>query len=281
MPGARYLNPLVSTAPLERRLLWVGRREEQLTALVQPLDPYPVVLRAEDCCRDALALMLDWPPHLLILDTLEGPSPPFTWDTFLSQGLPAVDPYRPGGPWYREDDTPRVLPVLFLTDDIPGPADLPLAWRYRVHCQPRYHIIYFLQAWLETPLNPPRLSPEPMLVIDFVRLALRVQGVSLHLPPRTMEVLAALIEHHPWPLMTADIARYMHKHAGRLTNEHGVRAAVQALRTRLESIGLDRDLLAHCSEGYSLSFGPLTGSLEDRVWFWSDADAWWSPDTSR
>lgn len=166
----------VSTAPLERRLLWVGRREEQLTALVKPLDPYPVAVRAEGCCRDALALMLDWPPHLLILDTPEGPTPPFTWDTFLGEGLPAVDLYRTGGPWYQEDDGPRVLPVLFLTNDIPGPADLPLAWRYRVHCQPRYHITYFLQAWLKKPLNPPRLAPEPLLVIDFVRLALWVKG---------------------------------------------------------------------------------------------------------
>ena len=271
----------VSTAPLERRLLWVGRREEQLTALVKPLDPYPVAVRAEGCCRDALALMLDWPPHLLILDTPEGPTPPFTWDTFLGEGLPAVDPYRTGGPWYQEDDGPRVLPVLFLTNDIPGPADLPLAWRYRVHCQPRYHITYFLQAWLKKPLNPPRLAPEPLLVIDFVRLALWVKGDTLHLPPRTMEVLAALTEHHPRPLMAADIAQHMHERAGWRTSEHGVRAAVQALRTRLTPIGLSRDLLVHHSEGYSLSLGPLTGLLEDRVWFWSDADAWWSPDTSR
>ena len=225
--------------------------------------------------------MPDWPPHLLILDTPEGPTPPFTWDTFLGQGLPPVDPYRTGGPWYREDDTPRVLPVLFLTNDIPGPADLPLAWWPRVHCQLRYHITYFLQAWLEKPLNPPRLAPEPLLVVDFVRLALRIQGISLHLPLRTMEVLAALIEQHPRPLMSAEIAQHMYSHAGRRTSQHGVRAAVQALRHRLGEIGLDRDLLIHHSAGYSLNLGPFTGLLEDRVWFWSDADAWWSLDTSR
>ena len=275
------MNPPVNTTPLERRLLWVGRQEEQLTELIQLLEPYPVTLRAEGCCQDALTLMPDWPPHLLILDTPEGPTPPFTWDTFLGQGLPAVDPYRTGGPWYREDDTPRVLPVLFLTDDIPGPTDLPLAWRYRVYCQPRYHIAYFLQAWLEKPLNPLRLAPEPLLIIDFVRLAIWVQGKTVHLAPRIMEVLAALTAHHPRSLMAADIARHMHKHAGWHTPEHGVRAAVKALRTRLKPIGLDRDLLVHRSEGYSLNFGPLTGSLEDRIWFWSDADAWWSPDTSR
>ena len=281
MPGAQYLSPPGNTAPLERRLLWVGQQEEQLTRLVQPLDPYPVALCAEDCCQDALTLMPYWPPHLLILDTPEGPTPPFTWDTFLGEGLPAVDPYRPEGPWYQEDDTPRVLPVLFLTDDIPGPADLPLAWRHRVYCQPRYHIIYFLQAWLEKPLNPPRLAPEPLLVIDFVRLALWVQGVSLYLPPRTMEVLATLAEHHPESLMAADIAQHMHQRAGRRISEHGVRSAIQSLRTRLKLFGLDRDLLVHRSEGYFLSLGPRTGSLEDRVWFWSGTEAWWSPDTSR
>ena len=275
------MNPPVNTTSLERRLLWVGRREKQLTELVQPLEPYPIALRAKDGCQDALTLMAYWPPHLLILDTPTGPTPPFTWDTFLGEELPAVDPYRPGGLWYQEDDTPRVLPVLFLTNDIPGPADLPLAWRYRIHCQPRYHITHFLQAWLEKPLNPPRLAPEPLLIIDFVRSAIWVQGKTLRLPPRTMEVLAVLTEHHPQPLMGADIAQHLHERTGRRTPGHGVRAAVQALRFRLKTLGLDLDLLDNCGGGYSLSLGCPTGSLKDRVWFWSDVDAWWSPDTSR
>ena len=222
-----------------------------------------------------------WPPHLLILDIPEGPIPPFTWDTFLGQELPAVDPYHAGGPWYQEDDTSRVLPVLLLTADIPGPADLPPAWRHRVHCQPRYHIAYFLQAWLEKPLNPPRLEPEPLLVVDFVCQALWVQGSSLHLPPRTMEVLAVLVKHHPRPLMAADIVQGMQVHTGRRTSETGVRSEVRNLRARLKPIGLDRDLLIHRSQGYSLNLGPGVGSLDDRIWFWSGAEAWWSSDTSR
>jgi hypothetical protein len=81
--------------------------------------------------------------------------------------------------------------------------------------------------------------------------------------------------------MAADIARHMHSRAGRRTSAHGVRAAVQTLRKQLEPIGLDYDLLLHRSEGYSLNIGPGTGLLEDRIWFWSDDDAWWSPDISR
>lgn len=271
----------MSTTPLERRLIWVGRQEQELAEFTKPLQSYPVTWRTVGCCSDALALMRDWPPHLLILDTPEGPTPPFTWDTFLGQGLPAVDPYRAGGPWHQEEDTPRVLPVLFLTAGFPGPADLPPAWRHRVHCQPRYHAAYFLQAWLEKPLNPPRLEPEPLLIIDFVRQALRVQGVSLELPPRTMEVLAVLVKHHPKPLMAADIVQGMQEHTGRRTSEPGVRNAIQSLRSNLKLIGLERDLLVRHHQGYSLNFGPLTGSLEDRIWFWSDTEAWWSTDTSR
>ena len=132
--------------------------------------------------------------------------------------------------------------MLFLTADIPGSADLPPAWRHRVHCQPRYHIAYFLQAWLEKPLNPPRMEPEPLLVIDFVRRVLRVRGVSLELPPRTMEVLAVLVKHHPQPLMAADIVQGMQEHTGRRASEPGVRSVVQSLRNHLAQIGLDREL---------------------------------------
>lgn len=275
------MNPQLSTTPLERRLIWVGRQEQELVGFTKPLQSYSVTWRSVGCYSDALALMPGWPPHLLILDTPEGPTPPSTWDTFLGQGLPAVDPYRVGGPWYQEDDTPRALPVLFLTDDIPGPSGVPLAWRYRVHCQPRYHITYFLQAWLEKPLDPPRLEPEPLLIIDFVRQALWVEGVSLDLPPRTMEMLTVLAKHHPQPLMAVDIVQEMQKHTGRRTSEPGVRNAIRALRSHLELIGLDRDLLVHRSQGYSLNLGPSTGSLEDRIWFWSSTEAWWSPNTSR
>ena len=179
--STRLLNSQLSTTPLERRLIWVCREKQELTAFTKPLQSYSVTWHSVGCCSEALSLMSDWPPHLLILDTLEGPTP-FTWDTFLGQGLPAVDPYRSGGPWYQEDDTPRVLPVLFLTADIPGPTDLPPAWQHRVHCQPRYHITHLLQAWLEKPLNPPRLQPEPLLIIDFRRHVLWVQGVSLTPP---------------------------------------------------------------------------------------------------
>lgn len=252
-----------------------------MAEFTKPLQSYPVIWRTVGCCSDALALMSDWPPHLLILDTPEGPTPPFTWDTFLGQGLPAVDPYRIGGPWHQADDTPRVLPVLFLTADIPGPADVPPAWRHRVHCQPCYHITHFLQAWLEKSPNPPRLEPEPLLTIDFVRHALRVQGVSLYLPPRTLDVLAVLARYHPQPLMAADIVRGMREHRGRRTSEHGVRSAVRNLRARLAPLGLDHALLVHRHQGYSLNLGPGRGSLEDRLWFWSDAEAWWSPDTDR
>ena len=269
------------TTPLERRLIWVGRQEQELAELTKPLRSYPVTCRSVGCCGDALALMLDWSPHLLILDTPEGPTSPFTWDTFLGDGLPAVDPYRTEGLWYQENDPPRVLPVLFLTDEIPGPADLPAAWQHRVHCQPRDHITYFLQAWLEKPLNPPRVEPEPLLAVDFVRHVLRVQGTSLALPPRTMEVLAILVKHHPQPLMAVDIVKEMQKHTGRRTSEHGIRSVVQSLRAKLEPIGLDRDLLIHRHQGYSLNLGPNTGSLDDRIWFWSGSEAWWATDTPR
>ncbi len=252
-----------------------------MAEFTKPLQSYPVTWRSVGCCSDALALMSDWPPHLLILDTLEGPTPPFTWDTFLGQGLPAVDPYRTGGPWYQEDNMPRVLPVLFLTADFPGPTDLPPAWRHRVHCQPRYHAAYFLQAWLEKPLNPPRLEPEPLLFIDFVRQTLRVRGVSLGLAPRTTDVLAVLVKHHPQPLMAADIVQGLQVHRGRRTSEHGVRSAIHTLRARLAQIGLDRELLVHRPQGYSLNLGPGRGSLEDRIWFWSGTEAWRSTDTPR
>ena len=274
------MNPQLSN-PLERRLIWVGRQEQELVEFTKPLQSYSVTWRSVGCCSDALALMSDWPPHLLILDTLEGPTPPFTWDTFLGYGLPAVDPYRSGGPWCQKNDTPRVLPVLFLTVDIPGSADLPPAWQHRVHCQPRYYITYFLQAWLEKPLNPPRLKPEPLLAIDFVRQALRVQGVSLTQPPRTMEVLAVLAKHHPHSLMAFDIVQEMQKLTGRRTSEAGVRNAIQTLRSNLKLIGLERALLIHGNQGYSFDLGPSFGSLEDRIWFWSGPEAWWSTDTPR
>ena len=114
-----------------------------------------------------------------------------------------------------------------------------------------------------------------------MRQALRVQGVSLHLPPRTMDVLAVLARHHPRPLMAADIVRELRAHTGRRTSAHGVRSAVRSLRSHLEPLGLDRELLVHRHQGYALNLGPVTGSPEDRLWFWSDSEAWWSPDTAR
>lgn len=189
--------------------------------------------------------------------------------------MPAVDPYRSGGPWHREDDTPRVLPVLFLTADIPGPADLPPAWQHRVHCQPRYHITYLLQAWLEKPLNPPRLQPEPLLIIDFVRHTLWVQGVSLVQPPRTMAVLAVLAKHHPHPLMAIDIVQAMQELMGWRIAEPGVRNAIRSLRSNLKLAGVEHDLLINRSQGYSFDLGPCFGSLEDRIEFWSGPEAWY------
>ena len=268
------MNSQLSTTPLERRLIWVGREKQELTAFTKPLQSYSVTWHSVGCCSEALSLMSDWPPHLLILDTLEGPTP-FTWDTFLGQGLPAVDPYRSGGPWYQEDDTPRVLPVLFLTADIPGPTDLPPAWQHRVHCQPRYHITHLLQAWLEKPLNPPRLQPEPLLIIDFRRHVLWVQGVSLTPPPRTMAVLAVLAKHHPQSLMAIDIVQAMQELMGWRIAESGVRNAIRSLRSDLELAGVEHDLLINRSQGYSFDLGPCFGSLEDRIEFWSGPEAWY------
>ena len=225
--------------------------------------------------------MADWSPHLLILDAGAEPAPPCSWDRFLGEGLPSVDPYRTGGPWHRADDPPRVLPVLCLTADIPGPADLPPAWRHRVHCQPRHHIVPFLQAWLAQPQHAPRLEPEPLLVIDFARQALRVQGVPVYLPPRTLDVLAVLARHHPQPLTAADIVRGLREHGGLRTSEHGVHSAVRNLRARLAPLGLDRALLVQHDHAYALNLGPGRGSPEDRLWFWSGPEARGSTDIDR
>ena len=271
----------MSPTPPERRLLWIGPRAPEPEEVLPPRPDPPVAWRAVDGCRDAVALMAAWAPHLLILDAGAEPAPPCSWSRFLGEGLPAVDPYRVGGPWHRADDTPRVLPVLLLTAAIPGPADLPPAWRHRVHCQPRAHAAGFLQAWLATPLEPPRWAPEARLMIDFVRQTMQVRGVVVPLPPRTMDVLAVLAQYHPRPLMAADIVREMRAHAERRTSAHGVRSAICTLRHHLEPLGLDRELLVHRHQGYALNLGPATGSPEDRLWFWSGAEAWGAPDTAR
>ena len=279
--GEDRLIAAVTSARPERRILWVGRQEHELAPIVAPLESYPVVWRWTGGCSQALALLPQWPSHLLVLDTPDGPTLPLTWDSLLGRELPAVDPYRPGGAWYRTDDTPRVLPVLRLTADIPGPGDVPPAWHYRVHCLPRFQITAFLQNWLERPLDPPGADPMPLLIVDFQRRALWIHGAPLHLPARTLEVLAVLAAHHPRPLMATAIAQHMQRRASWHTSENGVRAAVQALRTRLRRLGPEHNLLVNHGEGYALNLGPYTGSLEDRIWFWADADAWWSPRTYR
>ena len=279
------MNAPVTAALPERRVLWVGRQEHELTPIFAALETYPVAWRWTGCCSQALALLPQWPPHLLVLEyprrPYAAPAPPLTWDSLLGRELPAVDPYRPGGAWYRADDTPRVLPVLWLTADIPGPGDVPPAWHYRVHCLPRFQITAFLQNWLARPLEPPGAEPVPLLIVDFQRQALWLRSVPLHLPARTLEVLSVLAAHHPRPLMAATIAQYMRRRSGGHTSENGVRAAVQALRTRLRRLGPEPDLLVNHGEGYALNLGPYTGTLEDRIWFWADADAWWSPRTPR
>lgn len=268
-----------TTLAAPRRILWINPQENNRPACATCPEAQRVACRWVHNCREGLELMPAWPPHLLVLDTPDGPTPPCTWDSLLSQELPTVDPYRPGGAWYQTDDIPRVLPLLFLTPGMPGPGDLPPAWRLRVHCLPRFQVTAFLQAWLTHPLHAPATEPSPLLIVDFIRQALWIQGTVLPLPPRTLAVLRILIHHHPQPLMAATIARHMHQHGGWRTTETGVRTAIQALRVRLQQ-ETTTGLLVNQGEGYALDLGPWSGDPTDRIWFWADADAWWSPRTS-
>ncbi len=214
----------------ERRILWIAPPPADLADISARLQAYAVVWHRVCCCGEALELIPTWPPHLLVLDQLAGPTPPLTWHTLLADALPVVDPYQPGGAWYRPDQPPRVLPLLFLTD---APNPLPPAWHNRVHCRSRDEAPAFLQAWLNRRLDPPGHHPQPQLIIDFVRHTVWMQGVPLDLPARTLQVLAVLAAHHPKPLMAATIARHMHDQTHWRTSESGVRAAIQALRSRL------------------------------------------------
>ena len=272
------LNTSTAASGSERRVLWIAKPAADLAPITVHLQAYSVAWCQVGCCGEALDLISAWPPHLLVLDQPSGPAPPLTWHALLAKDLPAVDPYQPGGAWHRPDHPPRFLPLLFLTD---APNSLPPAWLNRVNCRSRDEAPVFLQAWLNRPLDPPAPDDQPLLIIDFVRNTVWVQGVPLDLPPRTLQVLAVLAAHHPRPLMATTIARHMHDHAHWRTSESGVRAAIQALRTRLHRLPDAPALLANRGEGYTLDLGPFTGSLEDRIWFWTGVDAWWSPDTPR
>ena len=212
-----------------RRLLWVDSTPAALDQTGRFLQGHRMEVCFADNFHDACQKIEMWSPHLLLLDYIT--SDAMTFETFVYDRLPLIDPHRANGPLADNPWQHEAIPILLVA----GEPMVSTRGLKALHLQRAAHFVAKPVESSYVAALVDKLLPKQNagITLDPDQGCLEVQGCQHTVSEQGMDLLVTLARHHPRPLTAVRLAQRMHEERGVLISEASVRMAVHSLRRQL------------------------------------------------